>query len=261
MAATNVVETKKQNFLFPEMENATPKFEYVEVEAYASQVESTAPNRDLVASVGVSGVLKPIIIDGNGAIVKDGLRRLKAASVLGIKNIPALIFESLSPAVTIATNACRSRNHAAEFAAYCKLRKGNFDLAEISVKTGLPLTKLKPFEKMHEKLCATATYMVQTGEVSQTTAKKLMRFDAKTQASMLLQASEGEASTDKEVRGLLESTSALKDVIGNLPPALFSDRITVLNLLNQAASMLDPKKDKKLLASLNETLAIAGGAK
>ena len=246
---------KKQDYLFPEM-GVEPTFAIVGVEELAAQVESVTLNASLTRSIAKDGVLNPIVIDANNRVL-DGLRRLKAAIELGIETLPAITFAALSPAVTIATNACRSRNFAAEFKAYNKLKAGGFSLDEISEKTGLSKTQLKPFEMLEGKLSTAAIIEVENGKISQTLAKKLCMFDKATQSVLIMEA----AKEDNPRKALAEMVTkkAVPFDVSALPPALFDDTVTVLNILNNAKSLA--KGNKALEDAIAQAIEIAGGEK
>lgn len=246
---------KKQEYLFPEM-GCEPTFAIVGVEELAAQVESVTLSPSLTRSIAKDGVLNPIVIDANNRVL-DGLRRLKAAIELGIETLPAITFAALSPAVTIATNACRSRNFAAEFKAYRKLKDGGFSLDEISEKTGLSKTQLKPFEKLDEKLSLAAKLEVENGKIGQTLAKKLCKFDKHIQCDFIIEAAK-EDNPRKALAKMVEKKAVSFD-ISALPPALFDDTVTVLNILNNAKSLA--KGNKALEDAIAQAIEIAGDVK
>lgn len=251
--------------LFPDMDRAL-HFEKDMPLTRFSDVPDVEVSPDMVKTVARQGVWLPIICGkvGRRFIVEDGLRRISAARKAGLETVPVVWHEHATPAATITINSCRSRNWRAEFQAFLKLTDSGLSVDEIAEEMGLSKGRLAPFVRLAKKLNPVAQQAFIDGHISFATAKKMMRLPDSAQAQVLREAEEAEDKAKAIAEGI-EQINAARAAVAELPPSLFDDRITVINLLEQAARILTgdgqdvPDEHAKLHKAICDALVIAKG--
>ena len=120
---------------------------------------SLKPTERMVQSVRLHGVIAPVLlqerVDDDGVIgleIVDGNRRVSAAKKVGLRQIPAIVYQDADPeamsAATVITNTLRSKNLISEWQALEKLGGTGRDVKEIGALTGLTAssyqTRMRP---------------------------------------------------------------------------------------------------------------------
>jgi len=146
----------------------------------------------LKKSIGMLGMLVPVILrsrEGQPHLIISGRRRIAAARELNMKTVPAMLYhhsvhESFIPSATIAENAIRSDNMAADIESVRTLRDQGCTAATIESMTGMPVRdvmRLLDLLALPDEIIGG----VQDGTIAQSTADQLRKSTPETIASTL----------------------------------------------------------------------------
>lgn len=108
----------------------------------------TPPAERLVENIRRKGVIQPILVarvsDEDGEIhlhIVDGNRRVAAARLASRSEIPAIMFDGLSPEsiseATLITNGFRTANYLAEFWAMKQLERSRYTSSDVAAISGM----------------------------------------------------------------------------------------------------------------------------
>jgi len=171
--------------LFPEEINIEPQIMAID----QLPVLPADPSPQLLRSVQRYGVVVPITVyrsKEGGWVVVDGRRRLSAARQAGLSTIPVRILGEgglLSPALSVALNAVRSNNPAAELEAIQKLTEAGLSEREIFQVTGMPVGTIRRRLKLL-KLIPELTKAFRDGKVGPGVAEKAAMLPKATQEEL-----------------------------------------------------------------------------
>lgn len=125
------------------------------------QLIGPPPDKALVDSIRRYGIIDPIIIEdierGDGVCfyqVTDGRRRVKAARLAGLEQVPARIYDYgddegwMPSALTVMTHATRRDNPVCEYIAIRKLIEDHSE-QEVARATGLGIPKVRRLMQFH----------------------------------------------------------------------------------------------------------------
>lgn len=138
-------------------------------------------NESMFSSIQAGGILEPIKVErhGDNYNVLDGRRRVKAFQLLGLSEIPAMVYGLLSPiaraAITLTSNLQRHGNPSAELEAYMSLQAQRLSLSAIAELTRIPIGKLRVYERLRQ-LSAPAIMAFRNGRMSVATASRMVRY-------------------------------------------------------------------------------------
>lgn len=247
----------------PDVENALVKTELILGELHGSE-----PSADLVGSVENLGILLPIIVErkSGGLWIVDGRRRLKAAKVVGLEEIPVRIIPEgavkHTETITIQANTARRANPVSEYHAIRSLTDKGFTVPQIArelgIKSGivdkrLQLATLDPvlFELM------------ETGRIAVGVGEAAAKLSPEQQEKLVKVFSETDKITAKDVSAVkkasvAEASEALEDVLFGDEDKKRADAKVAIRHLDAVAEILVKhgiKVDLSALRSGVETLS------
>lgn len=131
----------------------------IPVDDFPARILGPAPDRALVASVKTLGVLVPIMaIYDEGWVILDGRRRVMAARLAGLTDVPVMQFRPQdvnASILTLTANKQRAENPIAEYDAIMQLVRDGYGQDEIARATGMTIAEVRKrlkFTDLHEEL-------------------------------------------------------------------------------------------------------------
>ena len=183
------------------------------------------PDQDFINSVERFGIIDRIIVVkvGKRLVVADGRRRVRAAQMLGMEEVPAKVTttnETMASVFTLIKNVRRAPNPVAEFEAITLLFKKGAVMDEIKLATGLDkadVDRLMKFGQVDEVI----RRGVKDGKVAVSTAMATINLPPPVQEDLADQLQEKGKLLGKDVKAA--RTVAVQQKVDQLPAQIFDD--------------------------------------
>lgn len=163
------------------------------------------PSPELVRSVKLVGLIQPPIVvkRGDGYEIVDGRRRIAAARMAGLVDIPIRIVSAdalgATDALTLTANATRAENPASELAAIEKLVALGFDIKEIAKTTGMKSATIQKRLRLRS-LTPRLRSAFDSGAIPVGVAEEAAKLPDVAQARLVVRLDDGERLTHDVIR-------------------------------------------------------------
>jgi ParB/RepB/Spo0J family partition protein len=179
------------------------------------------PSKAFVQSVAANGVLEPVLLlwKRTSWHVMAGNRRIAAARLARVEEVPAMVFEpgSVDPStITLIENAHRSINPAAEMEALAQLCR-KYSEAEVVAHLGIDAKTIRARVRLHERLDPAVVELMKKGEVTMAKAKVLAKLPK-----------------DEQLGASLESVAKIAERLGTPKQPVLFEAPPGLNALERA---------------------------
>lgn len=198
------------------------------------------PSPELVRSVMGLGILQPVILERDGETFRviDGRRRIAAARLAGLLDVPARIITLTgiegASVVTLTANATRTENPATELHSIVDLQKQGYDVNAIAKATGMKVGTIQKRLRLLG-LIPRLLWAFETGGIPVGVAEAAAKLPAATQERLADRRDEGERLTHELIKE--ERTARAQSTIAALPASLFE----VENIEDDAFDASDPE--------------------
>jgi ParB/RepB/Spo0J family partition protein len=187
------------------------EFEALSIALGDLPVHPVDPSDAFVANVKANGVLEPILVyrEGREYRLSAGRRRLAAARLAGLKEIPALCFDrsKVNPAsITLAENLQRTRNPSSEVAALRAIIREGMSEKEIAEAAALPVAEVRERLRVIQSLDVVLLDAFCAGKLSASVARSASRLSKSKQARVVKMFESGETLNAGKVRALTKTT-------------------------------------------------------
>lgn len=173
------------------------------LEAVDGVLEGPDPSPQFIASVRHLGILVPLIVQEtpDGYKVLAGIRRLKAARVCQLKEIPIRVIPAGFPnpeVVTLQENGLRTSNPISEYRAIKSLIAKGYEVSHISKELGLPAAVVKQRLTL-DGLNETLLGLAESGHIAPSVALQAAKLPEKVQAALVVKFEEKDSLSGTDV--------------------------------------------------------------
>lgn len=214
----------------------------------------TPPAERLVESVRSKGVIQPVLLarvsDDNGEIhlrIVDGNRRVSAARSAGRSDVPAIVFDGLSPEsiseATLITNGFRTANYLAEFWAMKQLERSHYSAYDVVAISGMSKSTIALRGSLSH-LQRDLFVALRNGQITQTIATAAAKLPRSQQEQLAEVFRERGTLTTRDIKTVAGPASSSKDDGENPSPG--DQLLAKLREISQSAAALGYNKGEFL---------------
>lgn len=217
------------------------------------------PSTDFVESVKTFGILQPILVVDAGKTfkIRDGRRRLRAASEVGLEWIPAYVIKATGwnhdYLLSAIANEQRSDNGVATLEVLEQLRKEGVGEQETLEATGIAVARQRRLLKLL-LLIAPIRRALEDGVVSLDIAEDVARLTPDQQTTLNESLKKNGSLTASDVRAVKGILERVKEAEGDIPDVELDWREKAVRFLREAQGVL-PRSATRIRRSLDVAIA------